>query len=451
MNAKKQLIHLHKAGHDPRAAALVAISRTLYEGVDSQAALDGVLAPAGHVPTDKRLCTEIVYGVLRWYLRLKEFSEHYLTRPDKLPDEMRVCLLAALYEMAFLRVPHHGPVNWAVGHVRNRFGKDLSGVANGALRSMQRDLPDFFSAADEPFATRYAMPEWIVRLWSEHYGDVNTLAMLEASQAAPPSGLRLNRAVDGWESLRLGLIRENEGSMHPVGPAGLAFSGSLPWHAKTLLKEGKASRQSAASYEALEAFDPDSWPGPVWDCCAGRGGKTMALLEQGVLVALASDPSSRRLDELPREYARLGLSTLPCPQLAALSAEAAAALLLSTGGEHLAPGGVPPQSFGTILVDAPCSGLGTLARRPEIRLRRTPEDLETMAATQKAILEAVWPRLRSGGCLVYLTCTFNPAENEQQIEAFTRSHPDAVNVREFRTPFDSPLHEFFYGALLEKR
>ncbi|MCL1939349.1 MAG: hypothetical protein FWG04_01660 [Desulfovibrionaceae bacterium] len=432
MSGKKLSLHLHKAGHDPRAAALVALTQTLFAGADSQAALDGVLSSAALMPTDKRLCTEITYGTLRWYLRLKEFSERFLSRPDKLPDEMRLALITALYEMAFLRVPHHGPVGWAVKHVANRFGKGLSGVANGALRSMQRGLKDFHSP-DLPLATRYAMPEWLITLWMTSYGETATLALLEAAQSVPPSGLRLNRARPGWIDARDSLLRENADSAQVVGASALAFHGPLPWQAKELIKEGRASRQSAASYEALEAFSPALWPQPLWDCCAGRGGKTLALLEQGIPVALASDPSAHRLEGLGKEYARLGLTAPPCPPVLAVAAESVT------------------ETFGTILVDAPCSGLGTLARHPEIRLRRTPEDLDSLAATQRRILEAAWPCLRSGGCLIYLTCTLNPAENQDQITAFTATHPDAMHKGAFHTPFDSPLREFFYGAMLERR
>jgi 16S rRNA (cytosine967-C5)-methyltransferase len=109
-----------------------------------------------------------------------------------------------------------------------------------------------------------------------------------------------------------------------------------------------------------------------------------------------------------------------------------------------------PAFFGTILVDAPCSGLGTLARRPEIRLRRTPDHLRDLAAIQRAILDAVWRRLLPGGRLLYLTCTLNKAENEDQIAAFLLRHPEAVRMGEFHTPPASPLGEFFYAARLAK-
>jgi 16S rRNA (cytosine967-C5)-methyltransferase len=295
------------------------------------------------------------------------------------------------------------------------------------------------------------MPLWIVRLWRKAYGPDKALALLEASAASPPQGIRLNRARADWEALRKTLLREHPEGTTAVGAAGLAFAPPFPPAFKGLLADGRASGQSGASYAALEYFRPLEWPKPIWDCCAGRGGKTLALLEQGLPVALASDPSGQRLRALPREYARLGLSEPPCPRLlegSATEAFAAFRPLEQTGeGAEAAP---LPELFGTILVDAPCSGLGTLGKRPEIRYRRSEADVARLVATQEAILDAVWPRLRPGGRLAYLTCTANPAENEAQATALLRRHPDARLVDSYEGGALATLGEYFYGALFAK-
>ena len=492
-------LRLHRAGHDPRAAALSVLTQVLDSRADSQAALDGALRSPLLTPTDKRLCTELVYGVLRRYIALEDFAGGFLSKPDKLPAEMRLALLQALYEMACLRIPHHASVGWTVTHIRNRFGQGLSRVANGALRSMQRSLNDFgdprrvlrdANAAEDILARFFAVPAWIVALWLRHYGLEATRALLEAAQEPAPSGLRLNRARPGWERTKAALVAlyepeqikesarpdvagtgisgrgtgagddapgearameksdlgaillkppaASEGKLFLAGACGLAFAGPLPWQTRELLQEGKASRQSAASYEVLEAFEPASWRLPVWDCCAGRGGKTLALIERGVAVSLASDPSEHRLNVLAEEYARLALTAPPCPEVVPLAVEETAARLAG-------------RTFGTILIDAPCSGLGTLSRRPEIRFRRTPGDLDKLADTQKRILALAWERLEAGGSIVYLTCTLNPAENEEQVAAFLEQHENAELLREFQTDFSSPLREFFYGAQIRKR
>lgn len=487
-----QPLRLHKADNDPRASALAALSQVLSGKADSQAALDAALRSDRLVPTDKRLCTQLVYGVLRWLSRLELFASRFVRRPGKLPSEMRLVLLLALYEMVYLRIPHRASVSWGVEHVRNRFGQGLARVANGALRSMQRQISEYAEPEnardDASLSRRYAMPLWIVRLWRESCGLEAALAILSASQRTPPSGLRLNAAAPGWEAALAALQKEmatnggrgrkktppeDDNSVEEVettarefqadagaaaepslrakealfplliSSCGLAFSGTLPWQARRLIEEGKASGQSAASYAVLQAFAPECWSQPVWDCCAGRGGKTMALLEQGVPVALASDRSENRLQALSRDYERLGLSDPPCPVLLPPPVERAAA---SERGEPACA----PEMFGTVLVDAPCSGLGTLSRRPEIRLRRSPEDVAGLAALQRRILEAAWSRLLPGGSLIYLTCTVSPPENQNQIASFLGDHADARLCRELLPDPFSPLGEFFYGAQLRK-
>jgi 16S rRNA (cytosine967-C5)-methyltransferase len=458
---------LRRAAHDPRAAALSAISRVLAGEADAQAALDAVLRSPDMVPSDKGLCTELVYGQLRAQQRLEWFSGRFLRKAEKLPWEMRLCIDQALYSLAFLRIPHRAAVHWAVEHVRNRFGQGLGKVTNGALRSMQRELAAFGDRAfyerecgsgEEALACWYSMPLWIVRLWQSAYGEDKALALLEASAAGPPQGLRLNRDRANWQTLRDTLLREHPRDATPVGPAGVIISHSLKNYAGQLIAAGRASGQSGASYAALEHFRPSEWPQPIWDCCAGRGGKTLALLEQGIAVALASDPSAHRLRALPGEYARLGLTTPPCPAVLVGSATDDPRSFTPLPGESpesnagAAPEGASersdsalPTCFGTIVVDAPCSGLGTLGRRPEIRYRRSEADCAQLAQTQRSILDAAWERLLPGGRLIYITCTANPAENEDQTAAFLARHPDAAPAGSY----DGELaltREFFYGA-----
>ncbi|MDR1489636.1 MAG: hypothetical protein LBS65_04000 [Desulfovibrio sp.] len=462
---------LHKADNDARAAALQSLFRVVHEGADSQAALDDALASPHLAPVDRRLCTELLYGTLRRFLSLRAFIRNFLNRPEKIPQEMELTLILALYEMVFLRSPHHAAVGWAVSHIRNRFGRVMGGVGNAVLRKAQRSLPDYGADLRQSGCLRPPsetagedLPDWMERMWRENYGEAAFLALARAACLEPPAGLRLNRAAEGWESLRGELLAdrgqsgearivaapEDEANRHI-----LSFSAPLPAAARRAVEQGRASRQSAAAAEVLNFFAPGGWPGPIWDCCAGRGGKTLSLLEQGIAVRLASDISSRRLDGLALDYARLGLS-VPCPLLLRLDlGELCPDAGDRSGGkasdERLEErAGVFQELFGTILLDAPCSGLGTLSRRPEIRLRRAPGDIEKLAGLQSLMLKNLWPRLMPGGRLIYLTCTVSPAENEGQIAAFLASNPDALLGREFRTSFSSPLREFFYGAQLEK-
>lgn len=221
----------------------------------------------------------------------------------------------------------------------------------------------------------------------------------------------------------------------------LSFDGPLPRQAYGYMEEGLVSQQSGAVLEILSKLNPQEWPGPVWDCCCGRGGKTLALLEQGVQVALASDISSPRLRGLGEELDRLGLR-------GACHVERFSATEDITASKFYTATGV--KAFGTILVDAPCSGFGTLARHPEIRFRRTLEDVTKLAALQRAMLENAFRWLEEGGNVIYITCTLMPEENEEQIARFLKAHASMKLVNTFLTPPHSPHGEFFYGARLVK-
>lgn len=430
----------NRAAHDPRTAALRVIDRVLTGKEASQAVLDKALRESRMVPSDKGLCTELVYGYLRAALRLEWDLARFLQKPENLPAEMRLVLGLAAYELAWLRVPAHASVNWAVSRVRNRFGKGLSGVANGVLRAFAREAATYadtsrYAAIADPverLAIVHSLPSWVVRLWCDAYGEETALAYMRACADKAVSAVRVNARRDDAPVLRAELLAT--GKAVPVGGFGAAFMSGVPHSARVWGKEGRLSFQSAAVQEILEELGIPSWPGPVWDACAGRGGKTAAMLERGLAVSAATDIAAARIHALPGEIARLGL---PLPALVA-EADAAA----------------PPESgpfaakFATILADVPCTGLGTLARRPEIRFRRTAADVAELVAQQDAILNAAARHTLPEGRIIYLTCTLNPAENTERVTAFCARHTDFSLLREWSTPPDSPWREFLYGAVL---
>lgn len=431
-----------RAEHDPRTAALLVIDTVLTGKDSSQNLLDGTLRESKLVPSDKRLCTELVYGFLRNRICIEWNLAKFLRNPHKLPPEMYLTLRLAAYELAYLsRIPAHASVNWAVSRVRHRFGQGLAKVANGSLRAFARDVAGYGDEAryqgiadpDERLAIRYSLPVWVVRLWRAAYGEEATMHYLAASSGQAVPAVRVNAARPNAAALRNQLAEEGKGI--PVGDWGVAFPDGAPYMARGLEKSGALSFQSAGVQEVLAALDAKNWPGPVWDACAGRGGKTAALLEQGVGVTVASDIAHLRLRQLPGELARLGLD---------------GAQLLVREGDASDPALVT-GSFAVVLADVPCSGLGTLARRPEIRYRREEADITALCATQDAILDAAALRTAPGGALIYLTCTLNPAENEQRVAAFCARNTLFVPEREWTTPNDSPWREFFYAAVLRRR
>jgi 16S rRNA (cytosine967-C5)-methyltransferase len=187
----------------------------------------------------------------------------------------------------------------------------------------------------------------------------------------------------------------------------------------------------AASQTALHVLQPSGWPDPIWDACAGQGVKCCALLERGMQVSLASDTHWPRLRRISSECHRLGLTPPLAVQASALD---------------------PPLRFtpGTIVLDVPCSGLGVLASRPDIRRHRQAVQLQGLIHLQAAMLEAAYAEVGAGGHIAYITCTQNPAENEDQIRELLVRHPAAKLAQEWNSPSDDRLLEGMYAALLVK-
>jgi 16S rRNA (cytosine967-C5)-methyltransferase len=421
-----------------RHAALNCLQQVLDKGVDAQAALNLAL-PAIADPRDAALCTELCYGYLRHKGRLDFILSRFLSRPEGLPDLMHLCLGLAAHELLHLdKVPHYASVDWAVSNVSSCYGKTLGGLANAVLRRVAalgdevHRLEWYGEPGEEKrvlLSRYYSLPLWILDMLLSAYDDSDLGPLLQALVQPPPTGVRINSTRSNAQETFSELMSKSHCRVSNF-PA-LAFaSGSAP-PLETLEAQGVLSRQGFAAQEALLALNPDRWPEPVWDACAGRGGKTCLLLEKGIKV-LASDTSRGRIRGLRKELSRLGIDA-PC---------------FLAKADAFPPLRTPPS---TILLDVPCSGFGVLSRRPDIKWHRKSADLEHLIALQRRMLAAAWAALPSGGALVYLTCTFNPRENSEQIDWLLATEKDASLETQWSTPTDSPVGEFFWGALLRKQ
>lgn len=428
-----------------RAAALHVLRACLREGQDLQPALDETVRGLSLDQRDAALAAELCYGSLRLLARLDAMCDAFLKAPGKIPARLRDALRVAAYELHFCdRVPDYAAVDWAVTFARSVFGNGLGGLTNAVLRNVARlgaqaHDPAFYrqgAASHAAFLARFwSCPEWIVSLWLTQYGEEGALDYLKAQAAPAPLGLRVNARREGHAALcdelaaRPGLLLRDDFC--------LAFApGSLPLREiETHLAQGRLSRQSAAAQAAMHGLDCLEWESggdsAIWDACAGRGGKTLLLAEQGRAPLLASDVSLRRIAALPGECRRLGLPRIPA--------------LLCRAEE-------PPLRGwrGTILLDAPCSGLGVLSRRPDSKWKRTPAECAGLARLQRHILESALDLVDSGGRVVYLTCTLNRKENQDVVHALLRQRPDVREEIAYVTPPDGPFGEFFFGVTLRK-
>ncbi len=412
---------------EPRAAALNTVLDALRPGRDLQMVLDGILDPEMD-PRDRSLATELAYGYLRYKGRLDYVLDCYLKSPGRLSGNLRALMGLAAYEIFFLdRIPDYASVSRAVALARKRFGAGMSSVVNAVLRKCCRvDAfdPDFFrqdNPSQELFLSRfYACPEWIVQLWRKDYGIDATREYLKQSLQKPAAGIRL---APGSEPSGL----DQDMVLQSIGPSVLLRD--IYPELEELESQGKVCRQSFAGQKLLWDLGLESWDPPVWDMCAGRGGKTMLMSSQGLQV-WASDSYPPRLTGLKKELQKQ--TKIP---------------VFAARGQN------PPlkKAPGTVLVDAPCTGLGVLSRRPDTKWKRRPQDVLELSRVQKELLASAAVILPQNGRLIYITCTLTRQENQDQVADFLDAHQDFECLQTCGTGADENLGEFFFGAKLQRR
>lgn len=376
---------------------------------DGGAHADDEIARAGvENEADARLMREIVLGTLTWRALIDHHLDAYLRRPlSHLKRPVRNLLRSGAYQILYLdRVPAYAVVSECVTLAR-RHGKGVSGLVNAVLRGLAEGrktvaLPDAANPAHR-IAVEHSHPEWLVRRWLDRWGPDRTAAVCEAGNVRPPVTIRANTGRISRSALARSL--ESEGiatdpvpeltdSLRIPKPAGL-FSTNTFGRGEFFVQGPGAARVSAL-------LDPRSGD-RMLDVCAAPGGKALAAATHPGVTVVASDLSPARLRTAAENRDRL---RLPIQLLAA----DARALPFSATFDH-------------VLVDAPCTGLGTLARHPEIRWHRGPDDITRMAAIQAAILDSAARAVSPGGVLLYTTCTTEPEENEQVVENFLSAHP----------------------------
>ena len=391
--------------------------------------------------------SELTYGVLRRAELLDVLLAAFLKKPNALSPLARMLLRMGLYEILFMDgIPSRASVSEYVSLARKRLGQGIGGLVNGVLRSADRESETLRHRVGqaEPKVSA-SVPSWLMSMWEEQYGAAQAaeFALNTLEHAAPC--WRVNMAREGAEAFRKAWL---EKGYAPVGEAGFTSFGfaAAPEEAKSdqnelakLEIEGALSRQGVSSQRIAEFIatyvsDEKFAHVELWDACCGRGGKSAALLEKGVRVSLASDPSLFRINELKSNIERLGL---PMPRI------------------ECAPMQEVEGAFPLILLDVPCSGTGTLGRVPELRLRLSPERLAEAEKLQESILAEAWNRLLPGGKLFYVTCALNRRENDGQIERFLRAYGrdaggDASLVEQRLFLPDFPGHDALFLAVLSK-
>lgn len=387
---------------DPRAFAWEALQR-VEAGAFADAVLGEGLAGTTLAPRDRALATRLVYGTLAWQGFLDHVLGAFATRPlDRIDAPVRTLLRLALLQVCrFDRVPVFAAVNTAVELCKRR-ERRAAGFVNALLRRAAAQwqdvpLPDPQRDLAGHLAVAWSHPRWLVELWLREFGEDATRELLAADNEEAPTAVRVNRRVAGRDALLA------EWRAAGVDAAASAWSVDgirlAPGAAAARLLDGADaafSFQGEASQLVGRLVGP--LPGErVLDLCAAPGGKTCHLAEQmdgrGTLVAV--DIAAGGVGRIRAEAARLGLGCIET---------------VVADGARWAP--ADGAVFDRVLVDAPCTGLGTLRQHPEIRWRRSAADVGRNAALQRRLLRHAAGLVREGGVLVYATCTLAAEENE---------------------------------------
>jgi 16S rRNA (cytosine967-C5)-methyltransferase len=426
-------------GPQPTQARLLAVrvmDRVQRVHAYSDLSLHHYLVQSALSAADRALATELVYGTLRWRGRIDYVLDQVLDQPiAKLEPPVASALRVGAYQLMFTdRIPASAAVDESVRCIRALGLERATGLVNAVLRRLSREHADIALPAleDDPQAHlvhALSFPPWIAERFIAEFGPEDAAALALASNSPPPFTVRTNTTrVTRDELLAELLERFPEAAPCEIATQGLSLGRRGDPSRDPAFLAGRFTVQDQAAQLVVELLDPQ--PGDlVLDACSAPGGKTAAIAERlaGRGGVLALDRHARRLGLVARAIRRLGLEHVHTLErdaskpLANLPREWAAEI---PGCKPVDPSAEEPLEFDRALVDAPCSGLGTLRRNPDARWRVGPEAPAELAKLQLSILEHTAATLRPGGCVVYSTCTVLPEENEGVVNAFLASRPE---------------------------
>lgn len=379
--------------------------------------LDRALESGALDVRDRSLLTELVYGTLRWRGKIDGQLRHQLRRPLTQTDPLiRNLLRLTCYQLLFLdRIPDYAAVSEAVQLAKTHGGRKTAGFVNGVLRSFLRQKnhnvdPITRSESIESLAVEYSHPEWLVKRWSGEFGAEAAKELMHANNERSPLVLRVNSLKCTREELlqrfSLAGISAIASRWSPQGVC-VESTGAV----ETLPGFGAGLFQVQGEASQLVAFLLSPQPGErVLDACAAPGGKSTHIAElmndRGELIAL--DKSARGIEKIRQNANRLELQSL--------------LFLRADASEKLSE--LTAATFDRMLLDAPCSGLGTLRSHPEIKWHRDESDVQRLTRLQAKILHRAAEYLKPGGILVYSTCTLTQDENQRNVESFLAQHPE---------------------------
>lgn len=414
----------------PRGTAIKILNRVERSDAYLDRLLEAELRSEEMNELDKGLMNEIVTGVIRWKMKLDwVLTGFFHGNFTKAETNIKNALRVALYQIQYLdRVPHSAAVNEAVEFIKRLRGQKAADLVNAVLRNIIRNLeniryPDMDEDRVRHLSVVQSHPQWMTRRWVERFGYDEAKRMMEANNSIPDLALRVNRTKIDFNYF-LSLLerhqlqyRRSKYIDYFVRVQHMAGIGS-----SELFQQGYFAPQDESAGIPVLLLDPK--PGErIIDLCSAPGGKTTfageLMKNQGEIIAV--DRYETRLNLVRNACQRLGITNVH---------------LVADDGTTIA---IPPAD--KVLVDAPCSGFGVLSKKPDAKWQRDIDDIPRLARLQSALLENAARLVKSGGVLVYSTCTIEDEENLGQIKGFLNRHSEF-----FIEPAKGFVHEDLIGT-----
>lgn len=388
-------------------------AQTLFQVVDKGQSLTAQLPYASQkLPVkDRALLQQMCYGVLRYLPSLENYCQQLLDQP--LRGKRRVfqfLLYVGIYQLQHMRVPAHAAVAETVNALKSLGAPGMKGLVNAVLRNFQRQQATLEQSANEIMVCQYNHPSWFIKKLQAAYPDKWT-DILEENQLQAPMWLRVNQRQADTDTYAKQLDQADiDYTLDESHPDGILLDHPVDVTKLPGFSTGASSVQDAAAQMAARLLSPQDGDN-ILDACAAPGGKTCHILELADSQVTALDADEKRLERVTDNLNRLSL-TAQCVHG------------LADEPDNWWQG----EQFDRILLDVPCSATGVIRRHPDIKWLRRAADIDELAKLQAKILDNIWPLLKSGGTLVYATCSVLPEENHKQINAFLSRTEDAQHI-----------------------
>ncbi|WP_447889691.1 16S rRNA (cytosine(967)-C(5))-methyltransferase RsmB [Serratia fonticola] len=427
-----------KNNYNLRSIAAKAIGQVLDQGQSLNTILPALQKNISD--KDRGLLQEICFGTLRVLPQLEWCIQQLMAKPMTGKQRpLHYLLMVGLYQLLYTRIPPHAVLAETVEGAVALKRPQLKGLINGVLRQFQRQQEELLARAANN-ESRYLHPSWLLKriklAYPAQWGQI-----VDANNQKPPMWLRVNRLHHTREDY-LQLMQQAGIAAEPHAEYRDAVRLLAPCPVTDLpgFSEGWVTVQDASAQGCVDLLDPQNGE-QILDLCAAPGGKTTHILEAAPKAhVLAVDIDEQRLSRVKENLLRLRQH-----------AE------VRQGDGRTPQEWCGDQQFDRILLDAPCSATGVIRRHPDIKWLRRDSDIAELAALQSEILEAIWPRLKPGGVMVYATCSILPQENSEQIATFLQRHGDAklVETGDVQSPGKQNLPHpedgdgFFYAKLIK--